>query len=133
MTEWKAIPDFEGYYEASDAGDIRRIKGGKGAKLGACLKGKVGSSGYHEVCLAKEGRHYWRLAHRLVAQAFLGDSDLQVNHKNFDKLDNRIENLEYVTQAENNQHCIDAGRGRWANEAFDPSRVRRDEQGRFAA
>lgn len=133
MTEWKPVKDYEGYYEVSSDGDIRRIKGGKGAKLGVFLRGKTGNSGYHEVCLAKEGKHSWKLAHRLVAEAFLGESDLHVNHKNCDKLDNRLSNLEYVTQSENMRHAVANGRDRWATRTFDAATVSRDELGRFAA
>jgi hypothetical protein len=134
MIEWKPVNGFEGYYEVSSEGNIRRIKGGSGAKLGVFLKGKTGNTGYHEVCLAKDGKHYWRLAHRLVAEAFIGPAgDLTVNHKNGDKLDNRPSNLEYMTQADNNRDCVANGRGRWATRSFDNDAVKRDEQGRFAA
>ena len=44
------------------------------------------------------------LVHRLIAEVFLGESDLCVNHKNGDKMDNRLENLEWVTTSENNKH-----------------------------
>jgi hypothetical protein len=47
------------------------------------------------------------LVHRLVAEAFLGQSDLQVNHKNGDKSDNRLDNLEFVTCIENARHAVD--------------------------
>ena len=133
MTEWKPVKDYEGYYEVSNQGDIRRIKGGSGAKPGQIVKGKKGNTGYHEVCLAKDTVHTWKLAHRVVAEAFLGSSDLHVNHKNCDKLDNRLENLEYVTRSENMQHAADNGRHKWANRDFDASSVKRDELGRFAA
>ena len=133
MSEWRPVAGFEGYYEVSSEGNIRRVLGGSGAKLGKFLKGKTGNSGYHEVCLAKEGKHYWRLAHRLVAEAFLGSSSLHVNHKNCDKLDNRVENLEYVTRSENMQHAVANGRDRWATRTFDADAVKRDDRGRFAA
>lgn len=47
--------------------------------------------------------------HRLVADAFLGPSHLMVNHRNGIKYDNRIENLEYVTNAQNVKHAYDTG------------------------
>jgi hypothetical protein len=47
--------------------------------------------------------------HRLVAEYFLGESEHEVNHKNGNKKDNRVENLEYVTSSENKRHAWDAG------------------------
>ena len=46
------------------------------------------------------------LVHRLVLSAFLGDSNLQCNHKNGCKFDNRLENLEYCTAQENSRHSV---------------------------
>ena len=115
MIEWKPVKDYEGIYEVSNQGDVRRIKGGKGTRLGTCLKGKTGSTGYTEVNLCRSPKdHKMKLVHRLVAEAFLGASDLQVNHKNFDKTDNRLSNLEWVTQSENIQHAVKGGHNRWA-------------------
>ena len=47
--------------------------------------------------------------HRLVAEAFLGLSDLVVNHINGDKLDNRLENIEYTTPEQNSAHAAKSG------------------------
>lgn len=62
-------------------------------------------NGYYRVyCMNKY--HY---VHRLVAEAWLGVPDstnLQVNHKNMNRLDNRVENLEWITASENKEHSI---------------------------
>ena len=134
MSEWKPVKDYEGYYEVSDQGQVRRIKGGKGTRLGKCLSPSATGSGYPQVILAKDRVHKTHMVHRLVAEAFLGPAgELTVNHKNGDKCDNRLSNLEYMTQADNNRHCVANGRGRWATRTFDHDAVKRDEQGRFAA
>ena len=117
MSEWKPVQGYEGYYEVSSEGDIRRIKGGKGTRLGTCLKPKTSSNGYLEVCLVKDKVRKSHRVHRIVAKAFLGESDLHVNHKNCDKTDNRACNLEWVTRSENMQHAIENGHHRWANAA----------------
>jgi hypothetical protein len=117
MIEWKPVKDYEGIYEVSDQGEVRRIKGGKGTRVGTCLKPKTSNRGYQEVCLCRSTKKKMHLVHRLVATAFFGDSDLQVNHKNFDKTDNRLSNLEWVTPEENMAHAIDGGHYRWANAA----------------
>ena len=114
---WKPVKDYEGYYEVSEQGDIRRIKGGKGTRLGTCLKPKLCKNGYHEVCLVKDKVKKSHRVHRIVAVAFLGDSDLDVNHKNCDKTDNRLCNLEWSTRSENVLHAVENGNYRWAEAA----------------
>jgi hypothetical protein len=96
---WKPVIDFPDY-EASGLGVVRSIKFGKER----ILKPKLNRSGYHQVNLCSEGKKKMMSIHRLVIETFHGKSDLQVNHKNFDKTDNRLSNLEYVTQRENSHH-----------------------------
>lgn len=84
-------------YEVSNEGDIRR-------KTDNRLMAKwCNKFGYQLVSLSNEERKHYQI-HRLVAEAFLGPSKLQVNHKNGVKTDNNIDNLEYCTASENNQH-----------------------------
>ena len=59
-------------------------------------------SGYLYVCHSQTGKNY--LVSRLVAQSFLGKSDLQVNHKDGNKQNNCLENLEFVTASGNALH-----------------------------
>jgi hypothetical protein len=71
--------------------------------------------GYIQVALHREGggrgiRPKWSYVHRVVAEAFIGPSNgLHVNHINAIKTDNRVENLEYVTNAENMAHAMMMG------------------------
>lgn len=102
---WKDIPNYEGIYQASNLGRIKSLKFGKERVLRHGLH-KVG---YCYIYLYKRGKGITNLVHRLVAIAFLGESDLQVNHKNGIKSDNRLENLEYCTGSENNKHAYDIG------------------------
>ena len=63
--------------------------------------------GYQVVTLLKEGKTSKRFVHRLVAQAFIPNPENKptVNHKNGNKADNRVGNLEWATQSENNTHA----------------------------
>ena len=104
MTEWKPVKDYEGY-EISSCGDVRNVKTGRILKHGR-------NRGYASVNLYTGERKYkTKKVHRLIAEAFIDNAEglPVINHKNGDKLDNRIENLEWCTQAHNIQHMIDEG------------------------
>lgn len=108
---WADAPGFEGLYQISTMGrlkSIARMKTNHGKKqlVKAKIKSqRIGSHGYYRSNLLKNGKSYTRTIHRLVALAFLEPSEKkQVNHKNGDRLDNRVENLEWVTNRENQRH-----------------------------
>ena len=105
MTErWKQIPLFEGRYWVSDAGRVRRHDNNR------ILKPSRNWAGYLVVNLLLE-RRQTRLVHRLVAEAFLGPCPAghNVNHKDSDRANARLQNLEYVTPKANTQHAINQG------------------------
>ena len=97
---WKDIRGYEGLYQVSNVGRVKRVKTGR------ILKGIFSGYGYVQVDLSKEGCTSKKLIHRLVAQAFIPnvDNKLEVNHINEDKTNNRVDNLEWVTRKENNNH-----------------------------
>jgi hypothetical protein len=113
--EWRDINDFNGY-EVSNLGNVRgkdRLRKGKhGLRLinGQPMKLVFNKKGYPEVRFRKEGTHT-RLVHRLVANAFVPNHDnkLQVNHIDGNKLNNRANNLEWVTNSENQLHAYRLG------------------------
>ena len=109
---WKDIPNYEGYYQVSNLGNVkslsRIVKNGLGTitVCGKILKNLVNTTnGYLVVNLSKIGLVKTKQIHQLVAEAFLNHSQkghkLVVNHKNFNRQDNRLENLEIITNREN--------------------------------
>jgi hypothetical protein len=102
---WKDIPEYEGMYQISNLGRVKSLKSGKDK----ILKPREYGRGYMSVSLCKEGESKNFKIHRLVMLAFVGESDLQVNHKNGIKADNRLENLEYCTASENTIHAYKNG------------------------
>jgi hypothetical protein len=74
------------------------------------LKPSINGNGYYRLTLKRDnGKRSTLFVHRLVMLAYRGESTLSVNHINSDKSDNRLENLEYVTGAENSKHAYDKG------------------------
>ncbi|MBW8381598.1 MAG: NUMOD4 motif-containing HNH endonuclease [Youngiibacter sp.] len=105
---WKEIPGYEGLYLISSRGEILSLRSGKFRK---CTRS---GNGYRKISLSSHDHKKRQfLVHRLVAETFIGkSSDLrkQINHKNLDKTDNRLENLEWVTPQENMNHAYANGR-----------------------
>lgn len=99
---WKPIPRYEGYYEASDAGEIRRSDGYI-VKARTQAPGKTNTGGYLIVDLTKDGNRKTRKVHQLVATAFLGPipPGKEVCHNNGRKTDNYPDNLRYDTRSQN--------------------------------
>jgi hypothetical protein len=98
---WKDIPAFEGLYQVSTLGRVRNVK-----RDGLLVPYKH-PKGYRQVSLSREGQGRSYLLHRLVAAAFLGPVPLglQVNHRDGDKTNNTLVNLEYVTPSQNQRHA----------------------------
>lgn len=102
--EWRPIDGYEGVYEVSNLGRVRSLKFGK-VRMRAFIDNLCG---YFKVCLCRDGKKQLPYVHRLVALAFLPNPSrdrVQVNHINSDSKDNRAENLEWVTQSENERHA----------------------------
>lgn len=105
MEQWKLVDGWP--YDVSNMGRVKRAFVAPGARPGHVLKPKISKDGYRTVTLCSKGKKKTSRVARLVAAAFLGaNPDAQVNHKNHNKTDDRIENLEWVTSAENRRHAV---------------------------
>ena len=99
------IIGYEWIYYASESGDIYS-KNWKWNKWLNILKKWIDRSGYEIVTLCKDKKKTTKTVHRLVITAILWESELYVNHKNWIKNDNCIDNLEWCTAKENTNHAI---------------------------
>lgn len=110
--QWKAIPSYEGIYEVSDCGNVKRIAAWTGRnripRKNSTLKPIIGHYGYKRVALYRDRKLKKFFIHRLVCAAFIGEipSGREINHKNGNGGDNRLENIEVVTKSQNHQHKL---------------------------
>jgi len=107
MEIWKPVVNYEGCYEVSNAGNVRSVrrKNCYGRMCGGInLQTQINSrTGYVQVGLCKNGTRKLFAVHRLVAAAFIPavQGANTVNHKNENKTDNRVENLEWISLPDN--------------------------------
>jgi len=112
--KWLPVVGYEGLYEVSNNGYVRALyrEGIYKARWGMAkmnfpakiLKLSKNTNGYNYVSLSKNSNHRKYLIHRLVLIAFVGESDLQCNHKDGNKENNNLYNLEFCTNQENSLH-----------------------------
>ncbi len=102
METWRDVIGFEGIYQVSDCGRVRNSSG----KILRLYLGRQ-SVDYPRIELSANGVARKYSVHRLVLEAFIGPSPTRAvgNHKNGDKRDNRLANLEYMTSSENSIHA----------------------------
>jgi len=112
---WAQVPGYEGMYEVSSRGQVKGLPrttffngrwGATSAKFpGQIMKLDISTGGYSQIDLSKDGKKKKHLAHRLVLLAFSGPISSQVNHKDGNKLNNCLDNLESCTARENLIHA----------------------------
>lgn len=108
-SHWKAIDGFPDY-QVSQFGEVRSLKFDKIRILKQRYLGV--NRAYRGVSLWKDGKEYRYYVHRLVLETFGGkpwDTSLEVNHKDGNKSNNHLRNLEWCTSSENKQHGVDNG------------------------
>jgi hypothetical protein len=110
IEQWKPVVGYEGLYEVSDLGRVRSIHF-QGISRIRMLSMNQKKNGYLITELSKGKKQKRIYVHKLVTQAFLGERPLgmEVNHKDGNKLNAALSNLEYVTQAENRDHALRTG------------------------
>lgn len=122
MEVWRPIPGYEGYYEASSFGTVRSLDRVTKKRhysgiyhmikiKGRNLKPNPAKDGYLHIALSVNGEVTRAQLHRVIALTFIdgGSGILVVNHKDGDKTNNAISNLEWCTPQQNQQHAIKTG------------------------
>jgi len=116
--EWRDVTGYEGLYQVSNTGKVKSLdryvkarSDSKMIKRGTVMKLQESHKGYCIVSLHKENNIKSFSVHRLVAEAFIPNPmrKPQVNHKDCDKKNNMVSNLEWCTQDENMRHASDNG------------------------
>ena len=115
-TEWKDVKGYEGLYMVSNKGEVKSLprivhiksRGTESEtfRRGVLLKSDINNSGREQVRLYREGRVQICLVHRLVAMAFIPNplNLPQINHKDENPLNNRVDNLEWCTAQYNGSY-----------------------------
>ena len=106
---WRDVHGYEGLYKVSNKGNVRSVDriNHIGRKYsGRMLRPRYHTNGYLQVDLRKGGIRKSKLIHRLVAEVFIPNQNnyLEINHKDEDKSNNNVENLEWCTREYNMNH-----------------------------
>ena len=106
MEEWRDIKGYENKYQISNYGNVKSLnyhRSGESKLMSPVLK----KTGYYQINLYLNGKYESKMIHKLVAEAFLENSDnLEVvNHIDGDKTNNHVSNLEWCTISQNTWHA----------------------------
>lgn len=116
--EFRDIPGWEGYYQVSNLGTVRSVDRAVGSvtgkvyyRKGKVLKQLLNEDGYMVVNIARNGKDRTIGVHRAMALAFIPNPENKpmVNHLNAIRTDNRLDNFEWCTNAENVKHSFNLG------------------------
>jgi hypothetical protein len=125
---WKDIPGFNGMYKASNLGKIKSVNYNH-TKSEKVLKINLYKNGYGRICLCKNNTSKTYLVHRLIAITFIPNPENkpQINHKDINKQNNNILNLEWNTYSENNKHSFSSGANKNIGEKHINSKLTKEK------
>lgn len=133
---WKNISNYNDKYQISNYGRIKSVdsvymipnqykKMHKHIYRGKILKTSIDNNGYANIRLRKNGKTKCFLIHRLVAKAFIPNPNNYpvINHINGNKLDNKVENLEWCTQSHNVKEAYKLGLQKTSHNVFQKGHI----------
>lgn len=110
---WKKIPGFKDFYEVSNFGNLRSFSSKQNGKMMTLIREYRGKLPLYlkTVLRTADNKNRTRPIHSLVMLAFCGPTPkgMIINHIDGNKLNNRLDNLEFITQGQNIQHAYDHG------------------------
>ena len=120
---WKDIKGYEGLYKITSLGDVYSVTRKK------FIYQSIDRYGYKQCLLYNNGKHKTKKVHRLVAEAFIEniDNKPQINHKDGNRTNNRIDNLEWCTNSENQLHSYKCN-GRLPSNKYINKRTRAEKK-----
>ena len=126
--KWLPVIGYEGWYEVSDLGRVKRARAGASTYAGKILNPWL-NGGYICVNLLKNGKRKTIKVHRLVAHSFIGPcrKGKEVNHIDGNKKNSSLCNLEYVTHSENILHAFAIGKSSKVGERNSSNKLTEDD------
>lgn len=115
MEIWKDVVGYEGFYQVSNLGNVKRVGSFRGVNKAYLnnyyLKPKDNGKGYYRIKLTVNNKSKRVMLHRIIAEAFISNPNNYpyINHINAIRKDNRLENLEWCTQSQNCLHSVKMG------------------------
>lgn len=113
IEEWRDIEGFDGYYQVSNTGKVRSQGGKNGRRKGEWYLRALSRNrdGYLKIRLVQGGKDTTQRVHTLVAKAFILNPNNfdTVNHKDGDKTNNNVDNLEWVDRSQQMIHAYKLG------------------------
>ena len=107
---WKDVPGYEGLYKISNSGKVKSLRFNHSSKE-KVLRNRIVGGGYCQVILYKNKNKKAFYVHVLVANSFILNPNNfpEVNHKDGNKTNNHVDNLEWVTSKQNSVHAVKTG------------------------